>query len=143
MPWFKRGFRGLYGNRMTRFGNQVSFAENKTRRTWKPNVQKKTLWSETLQERFKCRITTHVMRSVRKFGGLDGYLLRAKDSEIKYPRALKFKQRIIAARKRNASLVVKNDQSDTQNPGIIESVTAATSTAPLGKIPRTPHSAVP
>lgn len=33
---------------LSRFGNTISFSHRKTRRTWKPNVQLKSLWSETL-----------------------------------------------------------------------------------------------
>lgn len=115
MPWFKRGYRGLYGNKMTRFGNKVSFAENKTRRTWKPNVQTKTLRSETLKEKFKCRVTTHVLRCIRKAGGFDQYLLKAKDTEIKYPRAVKFKYRIKQAIKEG-----KQAGGKPQSPKVIE-----------------------
>lgn len=98
MPWFKRGYRGLYGNKMTRFGNKVSFAENKTRRTWKPNVQKKTLFSETLQRKLTFRMTTSVIRTVKRFGGIDEYLVRTRDSEIKYDKAILLKQEILAIR---------------------------------------------
>jgi len=92
MPRMKRGFRGLYGNRMIQFGNKKSFAENKTRRTWKPNVHRVSLYSEALDGVYKFRITSHALRDVRKFGGLDGYLLNTRDSEIKYPVALRLKQ---------------------------------------------------
>lgn len=87
-----RAFRGLYGNRMIQFGNKKSFAENKTRRTWKPNVHRVSLYSEAMNGVYQFRITSHALRDVRKFGGLDEYLLRTKDSEIKYPVALRLKQ---------------------------------------------------
>lgn len=99
LQWFKRAGRGLYGNRMIQFGNKVSFAENKSRRTWKPNVQKTTFFSDTLQERLQCNVTTHTMRCIRKAGGFDQYLIKTADSEIRMPRALRLKERIIAARK--------------------------------------------
>lgn len=95
----KRAYRGLYGNRMIQFGNKISFAENKTRRTWKPNVQKKTVFSETLQRKLTFRMTTHVIRCIRKFGGIDQYLIKTRDSEIKYPKAIELKEEILAIRK--------------------------------------------
>lgn len=98
MPWFKRAFRGLYSNRVIQFGNKVSHAENKSRRTWKPNVQKTTLVSEALGERFQMRVTTHALRCIRKAGGFDNYLVKTPDSTIKYKRALDIKRRVIAAR---------------------------------------------
>ncbi len=94
MPRFNRAYRGLYGNRMIQFGNQISFAENKTRRTWKPNVQKISFFSDTLQKKLQFRITTHALRCVKKAGGIDEYLLKTKDSEIKYYKALEFKTQI-------------------------------------------------
>lgn len=98
MPRFKRAYRGLYGNRMIQFGNKISFAENKTRRTWKPNVQKKSMYSETLGRMLRFRMTTYVMRCVRKAGGLDEYLINTKDSELKFPFAIKMKEQIIELR---------------------------------------------
>lgn len=123
--WFKRAYRGLYGNRTIQFGNQVSFAGNKKRRTWKPNVQTTTLYSVTLGEKFKTRATTYAMRCIRKAGGIDEYLLKTKDSEIKYPRALRFKQRIIEARRQNLKNATTSGssfagtKSDVLGPGII------------------------
>lgn len=93
--WFKRAWRGLYGDRQIMFGNQVSFAGNKKRRSWKPNVQMTTLYSETLGEQLRTKVTTHVMRCIRKAGGFDQYLLQSKNSSIKYPKAIDMKQRII------------------------------------------------
>lgn len=91
-----RAFKGLYGNRMIQFGNQVSFADNKTRRTWKPNVQVKSMYSVTLQRMLRFRMTTHVMRCVKKAGGIDEYLSKTDDSELKYPKAIELKRDILA-----------------------------------------------
>lgn len=83
---------------MIQFGNKISFAENKSRRTWKPNVQVKSMFSETLQRMLRFRMTTHAMRCVRKAGGIDEYLLKAKDSEIKFDKALRIREEIRAVR---------------------------------------------
>lgn len=56
------------------------------------------MFSETLGRMLKFRMTTRAMRNIRKAGGIEEYLLKAKESEIKYPRALKIKQEIIEAR---------------------------------------------
>lgn len=89
-----RANRGLYGNRMIQFGNKKSFAENKTRRTWLPNVQKISFFSEALQRKVQFRITCHALRTVNKLGGIDEYLVHTRDSEIKYPYAIQLKQQI-------------------------------------------------
>lgn len=89
-----RAHRGLYGNRMIQFGNKISFAENKTRRTWKPNVQKISFYSEALKRRLQFRVTCHALRTVQKLGSIDEYLVKTRDSEIKYPLAIHLKQQI-------------------------------------------------
>jgi ribosomal protein L28 len=94
-----RAFKGLYANRMIQFGNKVSFAENKSRRVWRPNVQVKSMYSETLGRALRFRMTTHAMRCVRKAGGIDEYLVKAKDAEIKYPKAIEYKREIKAIRR--------------------------------------------
>jgi large subunit ribosomal protein L28 len=57
--------------------------EIKTRRYWRPNVHFKRLWSESLQSYIRLRITTRVLRTVDKVGGLDEYLLGEKSGRIK------------------------------------------------------------
>lgn len=57
--------------------------EIKTRRYWRPNVHLKRLWSESLQAYIRLRITTRVLRTVDKVGGLDEYLLGEKAGRIK------------------------------------------------------------
>lgn len=116
--WFKRAYRGLYGNRMIQFGNQISAAKNKTRRTWKPNVQKTTLFSETLNERLTCSLTTHVMRCIRKAGGFDQYLVKTKDSELKFHRAITLKQRIIEIRKEEQRVKSKAAHAARMGDGV-------------------------
>ena len=75
---------GLYGTSKIRFGNKVSSKnEIKTRRAWRPNVHHKRLWSESLATWVRTRITTRVLRTVDKVGGLDAYLLGIKAARIK------------------------------------------------------------
>lgn len=57
--------------------------EIKTRRYWRPNVHSKRLWSESLGSFVKIRITTRVLRTLDKCGGLDEYLLGEKTQRIK------------------------------------------------------------
>ena len=66
------------------FGNNVSEkTEIKTRRNWHPNVQRKTLYSAALDRRIKVRVSTRVLRTIDKVGGLDEYLLGDKTSRIR------------------------------------------------------------
>jgi len=74
-------------------GNNVSHANNKTKRRFLPNLNDVSLQSEALGRAIKLRISAHALRSVDHRGGLDAYLAKAKDSELS-PRALKVKKEI-------------------------------------------------
>ena len=77
-------------------GNNVSHANNKTKRRFLPNLQDVTLQSDTLGRSFKFRISSAALRSVDHRGGLDAYLARAKDDELS-ANALKVKKEIAKA----------------------------------------------
>ncbi|MBY6091663.1 50S ribosomal protein L28 [Pseudooceanicola sp. 502str34] len=77
-------------------GNNVSHANNKTRRRFLPNLNDVTLQSETLNRGIKLRITASALRSVDHRGGLDKFLMKAKDAELS-DSALKVKKEIIKA----------------------------------------------
>ncbi|MBP1805650.1 50S ribosomal protein L28 [Rubellimicrobium aerolatum] len=63
-------------------GNNVSHANNKTKRRYLPNLQDVTLESESLGRSFRLRISNHALRSVDHRGGLDAFLKKAKDEEL-------------------------------------------------------------
>ena len=89
----KRRFRGLYGGKHIQFGNQISFSHRKTRRTWKPNVQNKRFWSETYQRFLHFRVTTSVIKQVKRLkDGIDEYLRTTPNNELLYPKAIKIKR---------------------------------------------------
>ena len=74
-------------------GNNVSHANNKSRRRFLPNLCNVTLISETLGRSVKMRISAHALRSVEHRGGLDAFLAKARDSELS-PKARTLKSRI-------------------------------------------------
>ena len=75
-------------------GNNVSHANNKTKRRFLPNLNDVTLQSETLGRGVKLRISAHALRSVDHRGGIDAFLLKAKDAELS-SNALKVKKEIL------------------------------------------------
>lgn len=82
--WYKQSSKGLYGGQRVRFGNNVSDKfEVKTRRSWHPNVKTKRLYSKALNRHVQVRVTTKVLRTIDKLGGLDEYLLGEKEGRIK------------------------------------------------------------
>ncbi|KAK3630422.1 hypothetical protein LTR56_017480 [Elasticomyces elasticus] len=82
--WYKQSSLGLYGGQRIRFGNNVGEKfENKTRRSWQPNVLVRKLFSKALGRVVQVRVTTRVLRTIDKLGGLDEYLLGEKESRIR------------------------------------------------------------
>ncbi|NDU99531.1 50S ribosomal protein L28 [Pseudoroseicyclus tamaricis] len=78
-------------------GNNVSHANNKTRRRFLPNLQDVTLISDTLGRSFKFRVSSAALRTVDHRGGLDAFLARAKDDDLSTG-ALKLKKDIAKAK---------------------------------------------
>ena len=74
-------------------GQLRSHAENKTKRTFRPNLCDVTLISDTLQRKVRLRISAHALKTVERRGGLDAYLLKAKDVELS-DRCLRLKRDI-------------------------------------------------
>ena len=77
-------------------GNNVSHANNKTKRRFLPNLQDVSLESEALGRTFKFRISSAALRTVDHRGGLDAFLAKAKDAELS-ANALKVKKEIAKA----------------------------------------------
>ena len=63
-------------------GNNVSHANNKTKRRFLPNLNDVTLQSEVLNRGIKLRISAAALRTVDHRGGLDAFLAKAKDNEL-------------------------------------------------------------
>jgi large subunit ribosomal protein L28 len=74
-------------------GNNVSHANNKTRRRFLPNLNVVSLTSETLGRTERFRISAAALRTVDHRGGLDAFLAKAADDELS-PKALKLKRDI-------------------------------------------------
>ncbi len=63
-------------------GNNVSHANNRTRRRFLPNLREVTLTSDALKRKVPLRITAATLRSVDHNGGLDNYLITAKANSL-------------------------------------------------------------
>lgn len=63
-------------------GNNVSHANNRSRRRFLPNLCDVTLLSDTLGRSFKLRISAHALRSVEHRGGLDAFLAKSDDAGL-------------------------------------------------------------
>ena len=74
-------------------GNNVSHANNKTKRRFLPNLNDVTMLSEVLDRSFKFRVSAAALRTVDHRGGLDGFMAKAKDNELS-EKALRVKREI-------------------------------------------------
>ncbi|GHC76368.1 50S ribosomal protein L28 [Limoniibacter endophyticus] len=63
-------------------GNNVSHANNRTRRRFLPNLVRVTLISEALNQNVRLRISANALRSVEHRGGLDAFLIKADAAEL-------------------------------------------------------------
>ena len=66
-----------------RVGHHVSHANNKTKRRFLPNLQRRRFWVETEQRWVSLRLSTHALRTIDK-NGIDAVLadMRAKGQQV-------------------------------------------------------------
>ena len=76
-----------------RFGHNVSHSNRKTNRRFDPNLQKVTFYSDALRRRVPLRVSTRVLRTVQKKGGLDAYLIDTADAKLA-PEGLRIKHKV-------------------------------------------------
>ena len=82
-------------------GHKVSHSNIKTKRRFLPNLRNVTLISDTLGRRIQLRISANALKTVDHRGGLDAFLLKAKDDELA-PRMLELKRQIVKKREASA-----------------------------------------
>lgn len=74
-------------------GNNVSHANNRTKRRFLPNLSETALMSETLGRTFRLKVSAAALRTVDHKGGLDAFLMKAKDADLS-DRARRIKKEI-------------------------------------------------
>ena len=80
-------------------GHKVSHSNIKTKRRFLPNLLNVTLISDALGRSVKLRVSANALKTVDHRGGLDAFLMKAKDDELSV-RALELKRQI---RKKHAA----------------------------------------
>ncbi|MDX2221629.1 MAG: 50S ribosomal protein L28 [Rhodospirillaceae bacterium] len=94
--------RCAVSGRAVQSGNNVSHANNKTRRRFLPNLHPVTMLSDVLRVKVRLRLTPNGLRTVEKNGGIDAFLLGTPDVKLQ-PEALKLKRRIKKAKASQAA----------------------------------------
>ncbi|MBI1340345.1 50S ribosomal protein L28 [bacterium] len=74
-------------------GHKVSHSNIKTKRRFLPNLVNVTLRSDALGQAYSVRIAAAALRTVDKRGGLDAFLMKAKDDELS-SRMIKVKREV-------------------------------------------------
>ena len=82
-------------------GNNVSHANNKTRRRFLPNLQVTSLLSDILGSEVRLRVSTRAIRTIEHNGGIDAFLLGRPNSKLT-PEGLVLKRRIERAKAKQA-----------------------------------------
>ena len=75
-------------------GNNVSHANNKTKRKFFPNLQSVSLYSEQLDSKLSFKVAASTLRTVEKSGGIDKFLLNTKANNLS-TLAKKYKKNIL------------------------------------------------
>ena len=83
-------------------GNNVSHANNKSRRRYLPNMQQASLMSDVLGTPIRLRLTTHALRTVEHNGGLDQFLLTTPNRDLP-AEAQVLKRRIVRSAAKRAA----------------------------------------
>jgi large subunit ribosomal protein L28 len=63
-------------------GNNVSHANNRTRRRFLPNLQDTSLLSDILGGAVRMRLSTRAIRTIEHNGGIDAFLLGTPNSRL-------------------------------------------------------------
>ena len=85
-------------------GNNVSHANNKTRRRFLPNLQTSSMLSDVLGSSVRMRLSTRAIRTVEHNGGIDAFLLGTPNRRLP-PEAQAMKRRLLRAQKKAAPAV--------------------------------------
>jgi large subunit ribosomal protein L28 len=74
-------------------GHKVSHSNIKTKRRFLPNLVNVTMQSDALKQNFRLRVSTNALKSVDHNGGLDAFLVKARDGNLS-SRVLLLKKKI-------------------------------------------------
>ena len=88
-------------------GHKVSHSNRKTKRRFLPNLLHVTVMSDALGRSVKLRVSANALKTIDHRGGLDAFLMKAKDDELS-PKVLELKRQI--RKKRMANSEVANSQ---------------------------------
>ncbi|MBP6013709.1 MAG: 50S ribosomal protein L28 [Alphaproteobacteria bacterium] len=75
-------------------GHNVSHANNKTKRKFRPNLAEVSVMSEKLDRTVRLKISKNALRSIDHNGGLDAFIIKQNDENLS-DRARRLKREIV------------------------------------------------
>lgn len=88
---------GLYHGKDVRSGNSISHSHTRSKRKWYPNVQNKRVWSETLDDWVRFKMTTCAMKKIDDYGGIDNYIMSLDEPSVQDSKYITKMRGIIAS----------------------------------------------
>jgi large subunit ribosomal protein L28 len=88
-------------------GHKVSHSNIKTKRRFLPNLLNVTMISDALGRSVRLRVSANALKTVDHRGGLDAFLMKAKDDELSV-KALELKRQISKKRAAPAAAWLRN-----------------------------------
>jgi large subunit ribosomal protein L28 len=83
-------------------GNNVSHANNRTRRRFLPNLQDASLLSDILGLQVRMKLSTRAIRTIEHNGGIDAYILGTPQGRLSMD-AKALKRRLLRAQAKRAA----------------------------------------
>ena len=82
-------------------GHRVSHSNRKTKRRFLPNLLNVTMLSDALRRSVRLRVSANALKTVDHRGGLDAFLMKARDEELS-EKALELKRQVVKKRQASA-----------------------------------------
>lgn len=102
-----KSLRNLYHGVKLRSGHQLCFSDKKSKRWFKPNTRRQSYYSTILDKSFNIHVTTKALKTIRKYGGFDNYILMAKPDKMQSLFG-EYLRKVMYTKLNNPDLDVKN-----------------------------------
>ncbi|WP_422017089.1 50S ribosomal protein L28 [Reyranella sp.] len=89
--------RCALSGKSVQYGNNVSHANNKSKRRFMSNLQVASVLSDALGHAVRLRLTPRGIKTIEHNGGIDAYLLDTNDSKLS-PEMKVLKRRVVSAK---------------------------------------------
>ncbi|PCI01655.1 MAG: 50S ribosomal protein L28 [Alphaproteobacteria bacterium] len=84
-------------------GNNVSHANNRTRRKFLPNITDTRVYSESLEKFFKIKVTAAGLRTLEHKGGFDAWLMDTAPTKLENNALRKIRTQVLAKKEAAAA----------------------------------------